>query len=98
MRRKIAGLIGMISLAALPCFASAADVSLAVSCSIPAVPGLNAPLLVETAAQPENQNIAPVRIESEDESPATLQEDSDGQIVLANGKTAGLTVQTVYSR
>lgn len=83
--------IGILGLIILPCLAFAADnASIAVSCSIPAVPGLNAPASA-VAQVAEGQA-------SEGESPETLEEEVQGLVMLANGKIVDLVTQTVYSR
>lgn len=77
--------------------------SISVSCSIPAVPGLNAPLIEEETprvtetdefTQKDAKNQEEIRLES----PTLLQEDKEKQIQLAEGETSTVIVQTIYSR
>lgn len=57
------------------------------SCSIPAIPGLNAPLIEEKSVK--SQTSAP--------QPAAQQEEKE-EIILAEAKSNTVIVQTFYSR
>lgn len=61
--------------------------SVSVSCIIPAVPGVNAPLIGEKAViQEENKTASPLLIQEEKE------------IKLAEEKNSSIILQTLYSR
>lgn len=104
-------LIGLMLLAH-PALAenSSSCATILVSCSIPAIPGINVPLIQEkisnieagtsAAEEKQNQNPAeePKENEIKNEPPAMIQTDSDNKILLADGKNLSLAVQTLYSR
>lgn len=75
--------------------------SIAVSCSIPSVPGLNAPPFksenLEPAVTADMQNTQ-LQNETKPTTAATIQQETEQQIVLADGKAASVITQTVYSR
>jgi len=71
------------------------SVAFTISCTIPAIPGVNAPLVENkigqkdtTVAQDTNK-----QVEIEKQEPATIEE-----IRLAQGATASATTKTIYSR
>jgi len=71
------------------------SVTFTMSCTIPAIPGVNAPLVNDkidqkdtTVAQGSNK-----QIEIEKQEPATIEE-----IRLAQGATASAATKTIYSR
>jgi hypothetical protein len=76
-----------------------------VSCTIPAIPGVNAPLIQEesvVAPQSSPAEAQPSSVQEntpgEEPSPLIQQEDSsDGEVVLAQN-SAPVIVQTLYSR
>lgn len=75
----------------------------AVTCTIPAVPGVNAPLLEEKTVRTEmdtgvQKEIKNQQEETKVESPATIQQDSEKEMRLADGKAKSVIVQTIYSR
>lgn len=73
--------------------------SIPVSCSIPAVPGLNAPALTEDATGTE-LTVSPngdTGVKDPD-SPSVIQEDSKEEIILADGRIATATTETIYKR
>jgi len=83
--------------------------TVSVSCSIPEIPGLNAPLIEEETT---NANTAPsltqVAVEKKQNTgnempknqpaPATIQEDGQVKAVLAEGEVSRAIVKTAYSR
>ena len=73
--------------------------SIPVSCSIPAVPGLNAPALTEGATGTELtiSSNGDTGIKNPD-SPSVIQEDSKEEIILAEGRPATVTTETIYKR
>lgn len=78
--------------------------SIAVSCSIPEVPGLNAPPFKgETfTLQPNLPAEHEVKREEQkthdEELRSMIQEDTEKEIQLAEGETTSLIVETIYSR
>lgn len=96
--KEIFVLLVLLSLTAI---AQAADnIAIPVSCSIPAVPGINAPLVEkEKTVKTEDMTVAEEETnQKETKSPANIQEEDNQEIVLAEGKTATVVVQTIYSR
>lgn len=76
--------------------------SIAVSCSIPAVPGLNAPIVEEETMEPMDtkQNPGSQQEETKIELAEMIRETKEEKILKAqdeNSSTA-VTLQTVYSR
>ena len=79
--------------------------SLSVFCSIPAVPGLNAPLIEEetmktepTITEQENTKIQnETKVETKEQTPTMLQQDTE-KTLLAEGTTSQIIVKTIYSR
>lgn len=74
--------------------------SIPVSCSIPAVPGLNAPLVEEKtpkdiATTVENENL---QDQTGEETVMPIEEDTQEETLLANGKTVFFALRTVYRR
>ena len=69
--------------------------SIAVSCSIPAVPGLNAPALTPDAEETGSKQDTEIKAAQDD---SVIQGDSEEQIVLADGNAARVTTKTIYSR
>ena len=94
-------LVALITIFGLTDAALAQDsFSVSVSCIIPAVPGVNAPLIEEKTISKDNSNVAPKEADIQEgnkiESPSVIQEEKE--IQLAQGKTAYVIVQTLYSR
>lgn len=87
------GTIGlMIILSTVNLSLASDNISIPVSCTIPAVPGLNAPLIKEeTVKTGETEEI-------KTDSPIMIQEDTKKEIRLADGRTISVIVQTIYSR
>ncbi len=94
-------LVSLIGICAVAQIAFAGNsVSFAVSCSIPAVPGLNAPPYVQDKTirveEPYTQQIKTQ--EPQETKIETIQETTEKQTELADGKTASVEVETVYLR
>lgn len=71
--------------------------SIPVSCSIPAVPGLNAPPLTEK----ETELSIPSKQDNEAEvmeKSSAIQENTEKEIILADGSSVTVTAKTIYSR
>lgn len=96
-------LLGLMIIFCVPNLVLAQDsASFAVSCSIPAVPGLNAPPLGE---KPEavtknvaSQQEAKINNQASEQANTIIQKETYKKIVLADGRVSSLTTQTVYSR
>ena len=98
-------LMGMIVILAFSNMAWAGNsASIAVSCSIPEVPGLNAPPFLEKTVLIEPNNPKPkgtkiAQEEAQGEATNTvIEEESEKKILLAEGKSGSVIVQTIYSR
>jgi hypothetical protein len=77
------------------------SITIPVSCSIPVVPGLNAPLIEQESTNTNTDNDATMPVEQKEESqtvPAMQQEEEGKEIILAEEKTAAVIVKTSYSR
>lgn len=80
--------------------------SVPVTCIIPAVPGVNAPLIEEDTPKPSaNTNYQQgitikdeIKSETKEQAPTMIQEDKEQEITLAKGKTSLVIVKTIYSR
>jgi len=73
--------------------------SIQVSCSIPEVPGLNAPpIKEETKGTPTEAEIIAAQNESQEQTPLTIQEDTEREIMLADRSTSSEITKTIYSR
>jgi hypothetical protein len=77
--------------------------SFAVSCSIPAVPGLNAPPYVQDKTirieEPRAEITSRIETEKPQEAKAeTIQQTAQKEIELADGKTTSVEVETMYLR
>jgi len=68
------------------------SVTFTMSCTIPAIPGVNAPLVNDKIDQ-KDTTIAPKQAGTEGQVPATIEE-----IRLAQGTTPSVTTKTIYSR
>lgn len=76
--------------------------TLSVSCTIPAIPGVNAPALIEEETIKEKSDIlirqgAEKQEERKESHPAMIQEDSEKSASFG-GKAGLIVVKTVYSR
>lgn len=93
--------IGLIVLLSTTDLSQAGDsISIPVSCSIPAIPGLNAPPFPEEKSSEIQSNAQDTRAQGETEENRSLfiQEESKKEIQLIDGKTTSVIVQTIYSR
>ena len=91
-------MVGLTMLLFLTDMASAGDsYTISISCTIPEIPGVNAPLIQEEAIiEQKAQN---PQGETENESPQILQEDTEKEIRLANQEGSSLVLlKTLYSR
>lgn len=100
LKKTVAGLIIVLSFVGV---AKAGDsISFSVSCTIPAVPGVNAPPFPTEKSVEENRDTN-IIVQEQTETyaknePTLIQEDAEEEIVLAEGKTTTITVQTIYAR
>jgi hypothetical protein len=90
----VIGLIAIFAFAA-QAFAEERSISIAVGCSIPAVPGLNAPLITAEALDQDNGADAEENAGNQNESKS-----DEGKILLAQNISShsGKMVDTIYSR
>lgn len=82
----------------LPLAWSGNSATIQVSCSIPSVPGLNAPMVETQTLRQEAVTASSTKETATEQSSNTIQEDKQSQIQLAEGQTATQAVTTVYSR
>lgn len=77
------------------------NASISVSCSIPVVPGLNAPSIeekiIESNATTTARQDIEIKKDPQKQEPTIIQESSE-KILLADGNTSSVIVQTIYSR
>ena len=80
------------------------SVTLQFSCTIPAIPGVNAPLIEEENVQTnaespqEPEAIPEEQTQPESESPKMIQEDSQTQYRTSDNQESLVVVRTLYSR
>lgn len=82
------------------CFAES-NFSMKVSCSIPSVPGLNAPLIEENTTQSEDSlstQQAQLPQEENNSSKNIIQTGTEKEIKLAENNAQAVTLHTIYSR
>lgn len=72
------------------------NLSIAVSCSIPAVPGLNAPPLTPNAEETGSSSKQDTEVKTVQDG-SLIKEDKEEKIVLADGSASRVTT-TIYSR
>ncbi|MFC1658875.1 hypothetical protein ACFL1D_05785 [Candidatus Omnitrophota bacterium] len=93
MRSRLMIIAALLMLIAVPLDSvSASDnISLSISCTIPAIPGVNAPLIEEEAATEAEADAAM-------QTPGLTQEDNLQEIAGAEKDQSILIVRTIYSR
>jgi hypothetical protein len=96
-------LLGLGIILGVYVFAQASDkATIAVSCSIPAVPGLNAPPLPTTTQVKEinagSQTDPAKTQETPQPGEKEIQENRENQIALAQGRITQEIVKTIYTR
>ena len=98
--KSLAALIMVLSMAGLAVAGSTA--SLTVSCTIPVMPGLNAPLIEQDALKTQANAKAERKIETQQElvqDGATLpQQDTNREEVVTEDGNSAIIVKTYYSR
>jgi hypothetical protein len=82
--------------------------SITISCTIPAIPGVNAPAIEEktvrsedkksTPSQTQNPKIAKNEEEKNSKSPNVIQQEEEKLTMLAKEQNKKVIVQTIYSR
>ncbi|MBI4707126.1 MAG: hypothetical protein HY761_04270 [Candidatus Omnitrophica bacterium] len=105
MKKEILMKVAVLTLLALAfagnCFAGN-TVSIAMSCTIPAIPGVNAPPYRNANEQKNNEVIAEEKNytenESETKSQELIQQENEREIQLADGNMQQVNTQTIYSR
>lgn len=68
------------------------NLSLSISCTIPAIPGLNAPLIEEETLKVESQK------EIQPQSPTMIQQDNQEEKLMYEEQNSLVLVKTIYSR
>jgi len=79
---------------------AADNAPISVSCSIPVVPGLNAPPFntKTTEARITAQQDSAIENKTPEQPSSTIQEETQEEIILADGNSSLLVTQTVYIR
>jgi len=99
-KKSIINLIIWLSLANV---AFAGDsLTLSVSCTIPAIPGLNAPLIEEETIKTEEHTPEQPKSESQKEAqpqlPPLIEQDNQQEKIISEGQKKQIIVKTIYSR
>ena len=68
-----------------------------IACTIPAIPGVNVPILKENPDQ-SVPKAKPTEEKTETSAPVMLQKETKGIHVSEEGNSVTVTVQTIYSR
>lgn len=95
MKRTMMILVGLVTGILIAATAYAGDsATIQIGCTIPAIPGVNVPLLAQDqqAATPETQEPEETVLVKRSEK------DQDAPILLAERKTSSGSVQTIYYR
>ena len=96
-------IIGLMILISLTNTAHAGDgISLSISCTIPAILGLNVPLIEEQTLKTQanihmEQKTEPQK-ETLEQSPEMIQEDTQGEKLIGEEQNSLVLVKTLYSR
>lgn len=97
-REMIIGLIVLLTIADVAC---AEGISLTISCTIPAIPGVNAPPFEEETTQTKKDNPAQIIVEPQQENqptPTMIQQDKPEEKETSEGQKTLAMVKTIYSR
>lgn len=101
LKKLIIGLMIFISITIGAAFAGD-SFTIAVSCTIPAIPGVNAPLIEEEISKTDTQATAPqeVNLQKETSQPAseTIQQAVQEEKVITSGQKPTMIVKTIYDR
>jgi hypothetical protein len=86
-----------------PVFAEGDSCTIVVTCAVPAVPGVNAPALLEQETlKPASTGFAETIEHPREESPgpsfATIANEEVGEVELPEGETSLMLVRTIYPR
>ena len=100
-RTKILTVSFMLLLALVDVALAGEGVSLSISCTIPAIPGVNAPLIEEQKPQiktdtPTQPTAAAVKEETLQQAPAMIQQDNQKE--TSENQATLVMVKTLYSR
>lgn len=102
---RIISIIGLIIWPSLANLVFAGDnLSIPISCTIPAIPGVNAPLIEEETFKTKVDTPQPPKVESQQEtqpqtkSPPMIQEDSQKKKIINEDQKSLVIVKTIYSR
>lgn len=99
LRVSIIGLV--ILLSAVEAFAGDSR-SISMSCTIPAIPGVNVPLIEEKTLQTEAKPASQTALDSQKEipqpAPAMIQQDTQEEKAINESQKTLVMVKTLYSR
>ena len=95
----VLGIIILLSLAGISFAGDSHTIS--VSCTIPEIPGVNAPAVVEEKTVKIDTSIpAQQEVETQEETKkhAVIQEETEKEVLMAKQQNSSVVVQTIYSR
>ena len=95
--------MGLMILLFLMDAAQAGDgISLSISCTIPAIPGVNAPLIegetLKTQTDSTTQQKIEPQAETQSQTPVMVQQDTQKEEITSEEQDSLVTVKTLYSR
>jgi len=97
--------IGLMFVLSLTDIAQAEDrIALTITCTIPVIPGVNAPAIESKQPKQENNSIASSEVPTKQNEQVmnnptdVIQEEAQTMVKLANGNTAAASLQTIYYR
>lgn len=96
-------IIGLIILLSLIRIAAAENISFTISCTIPAIPGVNVPPFEEETEKTKTEQAVMEEAKSPQEKAKTessimIQTDTQKEIGSVEGRTSSVLVKTVYAR
>ena len=102
-RIRMISMLGLIIWLCLANLVFAGDnLSIPISCTIPAIPGVNVPLIEEETFKTKTDTPQQPKVESQQETqpqtPAMIQEDTQGEMVISEDQKSLIIVKTIYSR
>ncbi|MGD9015275.1 MAG: hypothetical protein PVI33_04555 [Candidatus Omnitrophota bacterium] len=78
------------------------NISLSISCTIPSIPGVNAPLIEEESVKTETDTPAPTTPQTQKEAPAEssqmVEQENQPQVQDNKGQKSIVVLRTIYSR
>lgn len=96
----IVAAITLLALASVDTASAGESISMTISCTIPAIPGLNAPMIEEEIQKADTPVEAEALHQKElkPEAPTTIQEDSQEEKLITEAEESFAIVKTIYDR